>query len=270
MAEPDETAIADIARRISASPKYRPLLQRTIMRIATDCVVRHGIKEGEKYARSLLHQSWGAYNPYRPRYDKLAEQLVTRFAEGRDRKTAVLPLLESHSSTAERVASLETFYERIFAVTGIPSSILDLACGMNPLTIPWMGLPDSTRFAGRDIDEEQNAFLNKALAITGFAPEQAQVLGGDILCDEPEYADIVLMLKILPVLEHQKKGSSLEIIRKQPARHIVVSYPSGSLSGGKKKMGDFHADNFMNLVGNERWTISALTFEREVVFVIGK
>lgn len=270
MAAPDETAIADIARRISASPKYRPLLQRTIMRITADCVARHGLREGEKAARSLLHQSWGAYNPYRPRFDKLAEKLSGQLAEGRDRKAAVLPLLESHSSTAERVASLDTFYERIFGVTGIPSSILDLACGMNPLTIPWMNLPESTRFQGRDIDEEQNAFLNKALGIIGLAPEHAQVGGGDVLCDEPEYADVVFLLKLLPVLEHQKKGVSLDLLRKQPARHIVVSYPSGSLSGGKRNMGEFHADNFMRLVGGERWTITAMTFEREVVFIIGK
>ena len=270
MPETDEAAVADIARRISASPKYRPLLQRTIMRITADCAARHGIKEGEKYARALLHQSWGAYYPYRPRFDRLMARLQAALAEGNNPKNSLLPLMDSHSSTSERVATLDLFYERIFSVTGIPSSILDLACGLNPLTLPWMALPENSRYTGWDIDEEQNAFLNTALPLIGLPPERAQVRGGDVLCDEPEYADVVFMLKLLPVLEHQRKGVSLELLHKQPARHIVVSYPSGSLSGDKRMMGEFHADNFMNLVGNERWTINALPFDREVVFIIGK
>lgn len=270
MADINEAAVADIARSISASSKYQPLLQRTIMRITTDCVTRHGIKEGERFARALLHQSWGAYYPYRPRFEKLLEKIQGLLTDGRDIKNSILPVLDSHSSTAERVSSLGTFYERIFAVTGIPTTILDLACGLNPLTLPWMSLPEATRYEGRDIDEEQNAFLNSALGLMGFNPEKIRISGGDILCDEPASADVVFMLKLLPVIEHQHKGASLELLRKQPARHIVVSYPSGSLSGGKRKMGDFHADNFMTLVGNERWTISAIPFDREVVFIIGK
>lgn len=268
--ETDPTTLGGIARRISSSSKYRPLLQRTVMRITGDCVARHGAKEGEQYARTLLHQSWGAYYPCRPRFDRLLERMKALQAGGRGIKNAILPALDSHSSTAERAPVLDSFYERIFAVTGHPSSVLDLACGLNPLTYPWMALPESTSYEGRDIDGEQNAFLNSALAAIGIPAEQARVRDGDVLCDKPEYADVVLMLKILPVLEHQQKGVSLELLRQQPARHIVVSFPSGSLSGGKRKMGGFHADNFMKLVGDERWTITALPFPREVVFIVGK
>ena len=270
MAETGDSATAEIARRISASPKYRPLLSRSVMRVVLDCTAKYGRKQAEKSARNILHQAWGAYYPYRPKFEKQLETLKAGLSEGRNSRDCLLPLMDAHSSTAERAPSISAFYERIFAVTGIPSTILDLACGLNTLTLPWMDLPEKTRYEGRDIDEEQNSFLNSALALCGFPPERALVRGGDILCDEPENAEMVFMLKLLPLLEHQKKGSALELLRRQPARHIVTSYPSGSLSGGKRKMGEFHAENFLKMVGQERWTISALTFDREVVFIVGK
>jgi len=264
-------AIAEeITARILASPKYRALLPRTVEAAVQEALARYGEKGAAKQARAILHQAWGAYYPYRPKFGKLLDTLRAGLHAGRSPRDVLPPALAMHSSTAERSSFLDEFYSRIFAVTGPPESVLDLGCGLNPLSLPWMGLPEGTPYVGMDIDTEQNAFLNAALAEIGLPPERARVQDGDILLDDPPEAGVVFMLKLLPLLEHRRKGAAWGVLRRQRARHIVVSFPSSGLSGRKRMMGEFHGSNFLRLVGSEPWKVSALTFKSELVYIVGK
>src|SRR3989338_2347218 len=47
--------------------------------------------------------------------------------------------LKSHKSTKERIEIYPTLYKRIFNLTGKPKSILDLGCGLNPLSYIYLG-----------------------------------------------------------------------------------------------------------------------------------
>lgn len=259
----------DIAARILSSPKYRGLLPRTVEAAVRESLARHGEKEAEERARTLLHRAWGAFWPTRPRFDRLLEKLREAAATG-DVREAVLPLLSLHSSTRERLPALYFFYERLFDATGVPGSIVDWGCGFNPLTLPWMNLPADARYTGLDIDLEQNGFLDSALPLIGFPQPGAVVGEGDIMVDEPPPADLALAFKVLPLLEQRRKGAGLEAVRRQKARTVAVSFPSASLSGGKRKMGDFHADAFMKQAQGEGWKAERIDFPGEVVVIIKK
>ncbi len=81
-------------------------------------------------------------------------------------KAACQQVLVLHSSTRERLPILDSFYPRyLCSHRPSPDSILDLGCGLNPLALPWMGLPaDAPRYIALDIDAERISFLNRYLA----------------------------------------------------------------------------------------------------------
>lgn len=242
----------EIVESIKTSKRYKGLYSKTIERVVVDCVARFGLKRAKKEAKNLLHQIWGAFYKTRPEFKKIVCKLE---------KDSVLPLLKLQSSVEERIPILDNFYQKIFEITGIPNSIIDHACGLNPLTIPWMNLPKIIKYTAFDIDAEEIEFL-KSIGIDARL--------GDLLSDDFEYADVVFMLKLLPCLEHQKKGCSLEILKKQKCKFLVVSFPIKSIGGKEKGMASFYGNNFKDMVKSENWKITELLFETELVFVIKK
>ena len=44
-------------------------------------------------------------------------------------------ILQTHASSKERLDFYESLYQKIFKITGQPQSILDLGCGLNPISI---------------------------------------------------------------------------------------------------------------------------------------
>ena len=258
----------ELSRKILASRKYSSLYPKTVLRIAEDCLSKYPEKEAEKKARNLLHQIWGAYIPIRPGFEKLLEQFRQEIKTGKEIKEIVLPFLRLQASIKERIGILDNFYQKIFTITGSPGSIVDWACGLNPLSWLWMNLPKNCRYLGLDVDKEQNNFLNNVFKIAGKNNFEAKL--GDIFIDQPPKADIVFLFKFLPLLEHQQKGSSLEILEKQNAKWLVVSFPTKSLGGRSKNMVDFYSKQFQNLIRNQPWQIEKLLFPTELVFIIKK
>ena len=260
----------EIAARIAASGKYSRILRKTIERVAAECAARYDGKEAEKKARNILHQSWGAYWKSKPDFGRLRDKIMRDLETGGNIRESLLPALSLQSSTRERIPLLDSFYGEIFSVTGTPRTVADLACGLNPLTIPWMGLPDGAEYTGFDIDEEQNGFLNAVLKLPAFGEVRARVHAGDAFTDAPGRADVAFMLKVLPLLERQKKGAGLEVMRMQDCAHLVVSFPAAGLSGRKRGMGGFHAERIMYTVSKEGWKAEKLEFSTETVFIISR
>jgi 16S rRNA (guanine(1405)-N(7))-methyltransferase len=81
---------------------------------------------------------------------------------------------------------------------------------------------------------------------------------------------VALLLKLLPCLEHQQKGSSIEILKKLPCKYAVISFPVKSLGGKKSGMVDFYSNNFKSMIEKEPWQVVELLFETELVFVVKK
>ena len=52
-----------------------------------------------------------------------------------------------------RFMVLDELYEKIFKITGKPKVLVDLACGLNPLTLPWMNLPSACKYCCYDLEK---------------------------------------------------------------------------------------------------------------------
>lgn len=243
----------DIVEAVLASKHYHAVGRSTVERLVSAAMHRYGPKRAADETKRLLHQVWGLYLLASPRADSVA------------RETAAL--LQLHQSTRERLPYLRQFYDRIFAVTGQPQHIVDYACGFNPLAFASLGYPFPSTYQAYDIDTETVAILNSWFTAHGLQHRYGAALG-DLLIDPPQHADMALLLKVLPCLELQQKGSSVPVVVNQPARFVVVSYPLKSVSGKEKGMHALYREQFATLCSGRPWCVTDLSFAEELVYVI--
>jgi 16S rRNA (guanine(1405)-N(7))-methyltransferase len=260
--------IARITQDIKKSKKYKSVYDKTIERVVTGFAHGKNSKGIEKKSKNLLHQIWGAFYSTRPNFNAVVKTIVKNIAEGKNAKETLVPVLGLQSSLKERIPILNSFYKKIFEATGVPHSLIDLACGLNPLTYFWMDLPVDTTYQSFDIDEDQIIFLNAVFKM--FAVKNVHANVGDCLIDAIGYADIIFMLKLLPCLEHQKKGSGIELIKKLDCKYVVVSFPVKSLSGKKAGMAEFYRNDFKKILEKEKFEFKEVLFYSELVFIVHK
>ncbi len=259
-----------IVSAVASSKKYRSICTDTISRIATRELATHGtVKAANKATRRKLHQVYGAFEQ-EVEYDAAYQQLVAAYGDGSDAqiKGTCRHILEQHSSTRERLPILDHFYPAIFSVTGRPASLLDLGCGLNPLTLPWMSLAPATRYVALDIDANRIRFLNRYLDLTGFEPlARCQ----DVLTHPPaDAADLALLLKMSPTLERQEPGATLRLIEELRTPFVVVSFAVKSLGGREKGMVEHYQAQFLASSTDRHWPATKLAFETELVFIVNK
>jgi 16S rRNA (guanine(1405)-N(7))-methyltransferase len=248
-----------IAGLLAAAPKYRHVSPETLSRVASWALVRYrSDKEIVKAAKRKLHQVYAAYlSP------KAAARLAQLVAGPQESRASCLEAMSFHASTTERLPILEELYGRIFAVTGIPNRVLDLACGLHPFGLPWMGLPETASYHAMDIDCELMALLG------GFFSNQLAAKCRDVLVRPPEEpADLAFLLKAMPCLEQQERGASLRLLRALKVRFAVVSFPVHSLGGRSKGMAEHYAAMAGELIKTLGTDAEVLRYPSEIFYVI--
>lgn len=253
---------------VHASKKYRTVCADAVARIASEELGRRGsLKEAVKVTKRRLHQVYGAFETDLD-YDAALEALRAAYGAGdqeRIRDTCRQVLMH-HTSTRERLPLLEEFYPALWALTGVPSSVLDVGCGLNPLALPWTGLPPDARYVALDVDCERIDFLNRYLAAAGLEPLAR--CHDALATTPPERVDVALLLKMSPTLERQEAGGTLRLVEGLHASHVVVSYAIHSLGGREKGMIEQYGQQFEAWVEGKAWTVRRLLFETELVFVV--
>ena len=265
---PDDGGLEAVVAAIKGSRKYRAVSVETIRALVQQAWPEHKKpKAVEKAVRRRLH-GIAAGHLGDPDYPELGRALAEALARGDAAAERALceAALERHLSTRERLPYVERFYAEIFEHTGVPGTLLDLACGLGPLSLPWMGLPLATRVLAYDVNEPRVAMLDAWLHARGQA-------GGaelrDIVLRPPtEPADVVLLLKELHRLQRNYPGVAwVEWLASIPARHLVVSLPAFSAHGGRGLV-ERYRDMMGRLIDGRGWATHELLFEHEVVFCL--
>ncbi len=287
----NEVEVEVVVTAVKQSAKYSDTSEATIRELAAEAVRQHKkTKPAIKAVRARLHSIMAPYLGD-PDYAVEAARLDAAFAAG---ETAVIEAichdcLYAHLSTRERLPILAEFYERIFAITGQPQSILDIACGLNPLALRWMGLGSVNseqlavsseqlrvgserpvpgfRFYAYDIHEPRIAFINHYFRLEGL-PELAKVQ--DVAMEFPqEEADVALFLKEMPRFERNYGGRGRPLLESLRANYLVISYPTISTHGGRNLTNRYREFMFQLIQGHD-WPVTELLFAGELVFVIKK
>jgi 16S rRNA (guanine(1405)-N(7))-methyltransferase len=258
--------LARLVAAVQASAKYRQVAPGLIAAIgAAELDKGRSWKEAVKATKNKLHQVAGAYLPERPAYARWLAELSAA-ATPAEQAAVCRAILAQHASTRERLPTLDTFYATIFA--GLPpiTSLLDLACGLNPLARPWMPLSPEAMYYACDILADEVDFLNACLARLG---QRGAVLVCDLVAGAPiQPADVALLLKTLPCLEQIDKAIGPRLLRQVQAPVVVVSYPAHSLGGRSKGMVASYAAQFAVLAAGQPWQVTRFDFPNELVFRI--
>lgn len=270
--------ITAVTSAIKNSRKYGDTSEATIRQLAEEAARQHKKpKAAIKAVRARLHSIMAPYLGD-PNYTAVARQLSEAFQNHDDARITELCLqsLNAHLSTRERLPIMADFYAQIFAVTGQPQAILDIACALNPLALRWMfpkttnpssGIRDSFKFYAYDIHEPRIQFINHYLQLEGLEP-LARVQ--DVAMQVPqEQADVALFLKEMPRFTRNYGDLGRPLLQALNVRWLVLSYPSVSTHGGRN-LTNRYRDFMQKLIDGLDWPVTELLFEGELVFIIDK
>lgn len=256
---------------ILASRKYRGLgIPAETLLSLVEQERSHGRppKEIEQAVREKLHHIVAPYLGD-PDYAAAHTRLEEAFSTG-DReqvKTVCRDLLAAHASTRERLPVLDEFYPRLFALTGLPQTVLDLACGLHPFGLPWMGLPEGARYAAYDLHQPRIELINHFLRLSG---RPALGFHQDILVEPPRMeADVAFFFKEAHRFEQRQRGCNRAFWQSIPCRWLLVSLPGSSLTGRRDLAGHQRALVQRTLAGLD-WPVIELQILDELVFCIRK
>lgn len=265
----EESDLEKVVAAVKESRKYGDTSEETIRQLAAEAIRHHKRpKAAIKAVRKRLHSIMAPYLGD-PDYEATSAALSAAFASGDEAavEQICLAALESHLSTRERLPIMEDFYRQIFQITGTPMRLLDIACGLNPLALPWMELPSAVEYFAYDIHEPRIDLLNHYFRLQGLAPLAR--LQDIALTTPQETADVALFLKEMPRFERNYPGSGRDLLIKLPVQYLVVSFPTVSTHGGRSLINRYR-QFFAELVTGQEWPVEELMFDGEMVFIAEK
>lgn len=262
--------LAELVRQVAEGAGYRGLSRELIASVGErELTKRRNLKEAVKATRSKLHQVTGAYFP-RQQYDRWLVMLREAAASGNREnvRAACREIMGQHASTRERLSGLDALYAQTLGIVGPVASVIDVACGLNPLAIPWMPLAPGATYRAYDVYPELAAFLNEAMPLLGV---RGEAFVADVTVSPPAgHADVALVCKALPCLEQLDKTAGGRLLDAVDARYLLVTYPVRSLGGRGKGMVATYDAHMRRLLQGRPWPVTRYEFDTELAFVLAK
>lgn len=254
---------------VTATEKYAAIHPALVRRLVVSELAKgRNSKEVVKAVRSKLHQVGGAYQEDPIAYAQAMSDLSSLST---DISSPALhdfcrSMLAQHASTRERLPILENFYQILSPIAPI-HSILDLACGLNPLALPWMPLAPGAEYAACDIYADMLDFIN---AFFDHIQHPAQAFLCDLTSEIPSQpVQLALLLKTIPCLEQVDKSIGQRLLNNIHAEYILVTFPARSLGGHAKGMPQTYEAHFTDLLAESRWKIIQQTlYSNELAFLL--
>ena len=245
----DERSLA-LFEKLSSNRKYSDVCPDAVRRVISECEGRYRKpKDLEKAVRERLHGVTSAFNDLGPG----AAQAASCISDDE----SLADMLRRHASTRERLplSAMDALYARIFETTGRPESVLDLACGLNPL---YLIHRFGCRVVGVDISK----------SCVDLIPEG---IWGDLLCENAiprEPFHIALLFKILPLLERQRAGAAMDVMRAVNAKYLVASFPTRTMGGRNVGMEAHYSEWMEAHLPENRAAAARFATENELFYIL--
>ena len=262
-----------LIQKVRTSRKYRALqLPDSTLRdlLEGEDAKSTSLADLEDRFRSKLHN---LVAPYLENIDYQAEmRFLTKNADSlfsniNQEKRWAESLMRRHASSRERLPYLDEFYATIWEAAGTPTSILDLACAIDPLGLPWMNLPPEATYFAYDIHLPRVNFLNKYFEL---AHPNAHAVQQDILLNPPsQQADLAFFFKEAHRLEKRQPGILSDFFTSIPAKQLVVSLPETDLSG-HHHLDHYHRSLIFDAIQDKDWQLTERQVGDELLFFIKK
>lgn len=240
------------------SPKYRGVYPGAVRRVYMDALRRHGSKGAEKAARAELHRIAGAF--LSPSDLKKARTLLDAAKSGDE--SALERVLALHASTRERLPEMAALYDRALPALGSPRTVLDLACGLNPLYLGSLGL--SVR--GIELQTDAARLVNDWAGALGW---DVSVEPGDLAEDMPfPEADATLLMKLLPLMEKQKTRGGQALLSRVRSKKALLTFPTRTLSGRNVGMRSHYETSFEQTLPADARILDKFSLAGELCYVL--
>ncbi|MCC6802298.1 MAG: 16S rRNA methyltransferase [Anaerolineae bacterium] len=252
---------------IRSSARYGSITPELVRKLgAEELGKRPKLRDAVKSTKNRLHQVAGAYLSAPPPYESWLARLEAAPLDAR--REGCRALMQTHASTRERLPILDDFYVTTLASIAPVRSVLDVACGLNPLAIPFMPLTDDAQYFACDIYTDLADFLNRAFPLLGVTGE---AWASDVTQTvPPQPVDLALVVKAIPCLQQIDKSIGARLLDGLQAKHLLVSYPVHSLGGASKGMRANYDAQFRELVAGRGWSVERFDFSTELAFLVTK
>jgi 16S rRNA (guanine(1405)-N(7))-methyltransferase len=188
-------------------------------------------------------------------------------ADEKNEKAWAESLLTNHASSSERLPFLTNLYATIWNEVGVPNTVLDLACALDPLGLPWMNLSKTSCYLAYDIHKPRIDFLNTYFQL---AHPNAKAYQQDILINPPNTrADVAFFFKEAHRMEKREPGVLTRFFESIHTDVLVVSLPATDLKGHHSLNG-YHNSLIHNAVQAKLWHISEKQVGGELLYFIRK
>lgn len=219
-----------------------------------------------KSIRRELRAVYGIYQtPSAPKIRgylaKLKKELKTKQLE------QTIPLhkkiLALHLSSKERLALYPRFYKDIFAITGKPSSILDLACGLNPFSYPFMQLKDLT-YTAIELNKKDADIIQAYFNIVKI---KGKAIALDIIKKSLKNysSDICFAFKLFDLIPNKIIE---RIVTELKVKWIIASFPTKTIT--QARMVYIRRGGFQRMLKRLGYSYKKVRYSNELVYIIKK
>ncbi|MDD2522453.1 MAG: hypothetical protein PHW11_06520 [Anaerolineaceae bacterium] len=272
MNTPTENEINKLVTAVQTSRKYRDLeLPEDLLRdlISVNVPNSKNLAELKTNFRKALHNVIALYLENIDYGEEILSLKANplSFNEPENLRAYCLRMMAKHASTKERIPHLEVFFETVFENVGMPASILDLACALDPLCLPWMQLAPTATFKAYDINGPRVRYLQ---AFFTQAYPTYQAIQQDILLNPPsEQADCAFFFKEAHRLEKRQPGATRILLETLKVQTIVLSLPAMDLKG-HHSLEDYHYHLVDKTLEGTLWHQEMRRVGNELLFFIRK
>ena len=257
--------------QVQKNQKYQNIDRNFVARLSQEAINK-GLKgkAAVKSVRNKLHQVGGAYFRQRVDYQQIKSNIISLPSELRSEEVIsfCMHTMQKHVSTAERLPILDSFYQTCLESIAPIESVLDLACGLNPLAMPWMPLSEDCHYHACDIYSDMLEMID---VFSEHFNLPILTRPCDLIGEVPDIpVKLALLLKSIPCLEQVDKSIGRRLLQSVNADHLLVSFPVSSIGGQDKGMESFYRAHFYDLIANENWSVQEFSFETEMAFLVSK
>lgn len=265
-------SIADWVERIKTIKNFRELDESFIERLVRQALA---LNSDEKEILSFIKTTIQEVTNQFRNTDDTYREMIAELDESPDHAPAseetglfAADLLRRHEASKERIPFIRRYYEEIFSLLPPIGSILDLGCGLNPVSVTFMPVSRQVHYTAVDLPLDIVDFINHffpSVRISGIAM-QANLLDGIPAVE----ADLTLVQKTLPFLETVEKGAARRLFDAIRSPNAVVSFKTEKKP---PKTGDDTPDfgaEFESWLTGTDWKAVKRIYPNEIVFVLNR
>lgn len=186
-------------------------------------------------------------------------------------------ILASHQSSYERLNYYQEIYKKIFSILfdlklKKDFSILDLACGFNPIAYKYLPIKP-TYYLASDLSNQDMNFIKDFFIKTKISGDAISLDLTNLKSIEKlnslQNFDVCFLFKALDSLESSSRHISKKLISNLNCKFFVVSFPTKTL-GGKKQILESKRSWFEKFCEKNNYILHTTDLNNELFYIFSK